>query len=179
MKMPTFVNGLRALVICAAVWQGASASQAAARRDATTEDPQLNVAGVGLGTMLPVVKTALGPPDQEIDEPHDPNTEMGMGAGKALRYDGLRIEVCKPPGKKEFHVWRMVVSAPARKLAAGIRVGMTREQAIKTMGSPESISRDEHGAEVLHYAFRRFDGWYWITIKNGVVAEIGMAEDWS
>jgi hypothetical protein len=142
-------------------------------------DPQLTIDGVGLGTELAAVKARYGMPRDETTPKHDPVDDTGMGPENSLRYDGVVMDVCKPDGDSDFHVWRMIVTGNSRKLSSGMYVGMSRASALSALGPPESSSRENQGVEVLHYSFYSFDGWYWLKIEKDLVIEIGMVEDWS
>lgn len=142
-------------------------------------DPALTVSGVGLGTELVAVRKALGAAQQETDDARQADADSDMGPGKTLQYDGLTVELCKPAGKPDFHVWRMVATSPERKFASGIAVGMTRDVAVALLGTPLATSHDDQGVELLSYPFHAFAGSYWLRVKDGVVIEVGMAEDFS
>jgi hypothetical protein len=145
---------------------------------ADRKDPSLTIRGVGLGSSPAQIMKALGKPVKEVKLAAD--SEMGMGQLMELFYAGLKFELCKPDGRDEFHTWQLTVTGPAWLVNPGIQVGMTRDQVLRVLASPSSAGKDETPeSETLHYGFVSFDGWYWVSLANGKVSEIGAAEDWS
>ena len=134
----------------------------------------LALEGVGLGTTLVVAKSRLGAPAEEVAHPLAPDAEMGMGPRMTVRYADIVLEMCKPPGSADFHVWRMTVTGPSRVLTKGVRVGMARQGVIEALGAPAATSRTDDRTEVLQYLFQENDGRYWVKVKDGAVTEIGM-----
>ena len=141
----------------------------------------LSIQGVGLSIKKSVVLRVFGTPAR-VDSHRD--TEMGMGMVESLFYPGLRVDLCLPEKgmtttePAEPHVWRMTVTSPSWKPKAGIRVGADRGEVVAKLGSPVGEER-RAGGSVLHYSIQGLDGWAWIEMKDGMVVEWGITEDWS
>jgi hypothetical protein len=109
---------------------------------------------------------------------------MGMGDTLDLTYSGLTVELCKPeghppvPGAPEFHVWRIQVTDARWEVSPGLRVGMSRAALERILGKPE-YSETKNGLTSLNFSPFTFDAFMWVQLKNDVVIEIGMAEDWA
>ncbi len=163
----------RAALSIVAVLTGVQVITAGGQRE-----PSLTIKGVGLGSSATQVVRALGKPAKQVRLADD--TEMGMGQLEELIYKGVKFELCKPEGKDQFQVWRVIATRSNWLLEPGIKVGMMREDVVRLLGSPLDISNDSHTAhETLHYGFSTRDGWFWLVVANGRVLEIGAAQDWS
>ena len=144
------------------------------------EHLDLSIHGVTLGTLKPAVLTALGKPSR-TETGHD--AEMGMGDVVDLTYPGLLVQLCKPDGLllvprvPEFHVWRIQVTEARWEISPGLRVGMSRAALERILGKPQSSKTDD-GITALTFSPFPFDALMWVKVRNGVVTEIGMVEDW-
>ncbi len=142
----------------------------------------LSVRGVKLGTLKPTALTVLGKP-LRTETGHD--SEMGMGDTLDLAYPGLTIELCKPEGHPssiptatEFHVWRIRITDARWNVSPGLHVGMSRTALERILGKPRS-AETKNGITTLNFAPFTFDAFVWVQLRNAVVTEIGMAEDWA
>ncbi len=111
--------------------------------------------------------------------------ELGMGDLLTLYYPGVTVELCKPegsppaiPAAMEFHVVTLRVSDRRWVVSPGIHVGMTRSEIQTILGTPDS-TESTNGAEELRFSPFSGDAFAVVTLKNGVVVEIEMSEDWS
>jgi hypothetical protein len=145
-----------------------------------SEHLDLSIYGVTLGTLKPEVQTFLGKAVRS-ETGHD--DEMGMGDLIDLTYPGLLVQLCKPDGLllvprvPEFHVWRIQVTDARWEISPGLRVGMSRAALERVLGKPQS-SRTNDGITALTFSPFTFDALMWAKVRNGVVIEIGMVEDW-
>jgi len=103
---------------------------------------------------------------------------MGMGDRRNLEYDGLLLELCKPDGANDYHVWRIEVTGSQWRLTPGLRIGMSRARVVAVLGEPESITADG-GTSTLHYSLYSCDGWLWAEIVGDKLTKVGLSEDWS
>ena len=144
------------------------------------EHLDLAIRGVKLGTLKPAL-TALGNP---LRAETGRDTEMGMGDTLDLTYPGLTVELCKPEGHPptppatEFHVWRITVTDAKWEISPGLRVGMSRTALEKVLGKP-SRSETKGNLSTLNFLPFSFDAFMWVQLRNDVVVEIRMAEDWA
>lgn len=145
------------------------------------EHLDLAVHGVTLRTLKPAVSAALGKP-LRTETGHE--SEMGLGDYVDLSYPGLLVQLCKPeegsplPRTPDFHVWRIQVTDARWEIAPGLRVGMSRAALERVLGKPRSSKADD-GITSLTFSPFAFKALMWAKVKNGVVTEIGMAEDWT
>lgn len=141
----------------------------------------LSIRGVTLRTLKPAVQTALGTPSR-TETGHE--SEMGLGDYIDLTYPGLLVQLCKPEGDSplpktpDFHVWRIQVTDPRWEISPGLRVGMSRAALEQVLGKPRSSKTDD-GITSLTFSPFPFKALTWTKLKDGVVTEIGMAEDWT
>ena len=139
------------------------------------------VHGVTLRTLKPAVQTALGEPSR-TETGHD--SEMGLGDFVDLTYPGLLVQLCKPEGDSPlpkmsaFHVWRIQVTDARWEISPGLRVGISQAALVRVLGEPRSSKTDD-GTTALTFSPFPFHALMWAKLKNGVVTEIGMAEDWT
>jgi hypothetical protein len=164
----------RRILVVAVIFAGATAFAG--------EHLDLSVRGVKLGTLGPPALTALGKP-LRTEAGHD--SEMGMGDTFDLAYPGLTVELCKPeghppsiPAATEFHVWRIKVTDARWTVSPGLHVGMSRVALEHILGKPRS-AETKNGITTLNFAPFVFDAFVWVQLRNAVVIEIGMAEDWA
>ncbi len=163
----------RGIVLMAAVFIGAVAFAG--------EHLDLSIRGVTLRTLKPAVEAALGKPSR-TETGHD--SEMEMGDLVDLTYPGLLVQLCKPEGDSrlpktpDFHVWRIEVTDTRWEISPGLRVGMSRAALERTLGKPRS-ARTVDGVTTVTFSPFSFDALMWARVRDGVVTEIGMAENWT
>ena len=163
----------RSFALVAAVFVGAVAF-AGERLD-------LSIHGVTLRTLKPAVHTALGKP-LRTETGHD--SEIGLGDFIDVTYPGLLVQLCRPevgsplPRTSDFHVWRIQATDARWEISPGLRVGMSRTALERVLGKPRS-SKTNDGTTALTFSPFPFKALMWAKVKNGVVTEIGMAEDWT
>ncbi|NWJ42229.1 MAG: hypothetical protein HXX12_14795 [Geothrix sp.] len=139
------------------------------------------VKNLTIGSLRSRVLSVLGKPSRSR---RGYDSDMGMGKWEEMHFPGLVVEVTKPeptsvnPGQKEAHVWRMIITGKGWSTKCGLRIGQTREQAISALGQPAS-EESKGTATVLHYFPKVFDGFLWVELRNDIVTEIGVAEDWT
>jgi len=138
------------------------------------ETPSVN--GISLGSTLSDVQGRLKTPKKRTAPPRD--DLLGMGDLLELEFDGLIVELCRPPGDDELHVWRIQLTGQQWNLTPGLHIGMTRDAVVKVLGEPDSVTA-RSDVETLHYTFYQFDGWLWVEIAEGKLAKVALSEDWS
>ena len=164
---------VRKIMVLAAVFVGVVA--------VAGEHLDLSIRGVTLGTLKPAVQKALGKPVR-IETGHE--SEMGLGDYIDWTYPGLLVQLCKPEGDSplpktsDFHVWRIQVTDARWEISPGLRVGMPRATLERVLGKPRSSTTDD-GITALTFSPFTFKALMWAKVKDGVVTEIGMAEDWT
>ena len=163
----------RRIVLVAAVFVGAAAFAG--------EHLDLSIHGVTLRTLKPAVQAALGKPSR-TETGHD--SEMGLGDFIDLTYPGLLVQLCKPEGDSplpktpDFHVWRIQVTDARWEISPGLRVGMSRAALERVLGKPRTSNTDG-GITKLTFSPFPFKALMWANVRNGLVTEIGMAENWT
>ena len=131
---------------------------------------------------LAEVVAGLGKPGSEKDYLAG-GDELGMGPTKELGYPGLVVQLCRPDADRDFHVWQIEVSGKEWSMTPGLRVGMTRRDVTRLLGSPMNSDVDPEGrTERIHYSLQpplEFGAFVWVELSDGKVAAFGMTEDWS
>jgi len=149
--------------------------------DVAALNPSPSVKGVSLGSAKSKVVKVFGRP---IKSKTRVDKEMGQGALLFLTYPGLDVELSRANKKtvrrssKGLYVSRLLVTGNQWVVSPGVQVGMTRQNVFDVLGAPTSAG-SAGGSEVLHYSLFDFDASFQVTLNDGVVVEIVMAEDWS
>ena len=137
------------------------------------------LAGLAPGAERSEVIRRLGPPLSTVS--HPPDTELGMGRISELRYNGLSVWLCYPPTVRRSSVFRIEASSPRWQVSGGLRVGQSRSEVIRRLGTPTAaFTREGTHNEVLRYSrYRSFDGWLDVTIASDRVTVLTFEDDWS
>lgn len=141
----------------------------------------LSIQGVGVGTLRSRVRSILGKP-KSVQRGRD--AEMGLSQWEVMHFPGLTVEVALPePGYlktplREPYVWRIVISGSRWVTKSGLRVGQTREDVLASLG-PAASEDSEEETTTLHYYTKGFDGFLWVRLRDNVVVELGVSEDWT
>ena len=142
--------------------------------------------GVHLGAPEAIVRRQLGAPRQERSGENEPSCEMGFGKpyGKTWEYEGLVVHLCKAGGEPTYHLFQMVVTGRKWRFPKGIGVDSTVRELTRHLGEHEPRLVDNDGLTVVNYDLREpsgleSSGLLWFRLRNGVVVEVGMTEDWS
>jgi hypothetical protein len=142
--------------------------------------------GVYLGTPEAMVRRQLGAPRQERSGENELNCEMGSGQpyGKTWEYEGLVVHLCKSRGEPTYRLFQMVVTGRKWRFPKGIGVGSPVQDLTRQLGQHEEPEVDDQGFTVVSYDLREpsadeSSGLFWFRLRNGVVVELGMTEDWS
>jgi hypothetical protein len=160
------------LAICTVALPNGTSSRPANSPNKIT--PSIN--GISLGSYLPKVRQKLGKPLRIRRESYD--HYLGMGAGRRFEYDGMKAQLIKPPGAKEFHVWAITVTSKKWLVSPRLKIGMNLQEVINLFGVPREVEQKTE-YEILWYALEELRGWFQVKIKDGKVIEIEMAEDWA
>ena len=111
---------------------------------------------------------------------------MGSGQpyGKTWEYEGLVVHLCKPRGEPTYRLFQMIVTGRKWRFPKDIGVGSTVRDLTRHLGEHEQPWVDDDGFTVVDYDLREpsaheSSGGLWFRLRNGVVIEVGMTEDWS
>ncbi len=119
------------------------------------------------------------PREQQGRHPKQGQGEQGPPRGDAstrtVRYPGVQFELQRREGDKEFRVLRMRVTSPDHELAPGLRIGITREEAIALLGPAHQAPSEEGGREQLRWMLEP-KALLRLTLEGDKVVEIGVAE---
>jgi hypothetical protein len=111
---------------------------------------------------------------------------MGRGKpyAKTWEYDGLVIRLCKAGGEPTYHLFQMVVTGQKWRFPKGIGVGSMVSDLTRHFGEHMQPWVDSDGLTVVNYDLREpgadeSSGGLWFRLRNDVVVEVGVTEDWS
>ena len=130
---------------------------------------------VDLGTTERMLSTCLDNPVQVQNFPA--SDEFGMSETKRITLTSATLDLHLRNG--EYYVWRIEITGKGwvfnRK---GLAVGLPQEGLTKLIGKAESISG--YGKDATYfYRLHDFDSWVKIEVREGLVARIFAAEDWT
>ncbi|WP_243385028.1 outer membrane protein assembly factor BamE [Geothrix alkalitolerans] len=134
----------------------------------------LSVRGITISSPKSEVIASFGIP---IQVERHLEKEEGEGFWETIYFYGLSIDV-EVPSKTpdplhviEPRVWRILITGPQWALGSQLRIGQTREQAIKILGTP--ISETTKGQnQTVHFPAAGLATQVWVTLRSNKIIEI-------
>jgi hypothetical protein len=153
-----------------------SVAQRSDRSRKASDEVDLKIETVGLGSHYRSVRRRLGVPGRQLRE-FNPDTTCGPPyTNLKLSYPGLETELDRWVGRGKFTVVSMEVVSAHWLISPGIRVGMNERMIRKKLGATSSES-DANGSLRLYYTNKGNDGSAVFYFRGGVLEKVAWASD--
>jgi hypothetical protein len=105
------------------------------------------------------------------------DSELGMGELREVRFKGVTVLVARQSADGDFSVYELQLTAAARSLSNGLRVGLRKEDVSAHIGQAEGSQTEKNGDETLVYLLKGRDGRLLVRVHRGKVSCIRLIEE--